>query len=201
MPMIRNLAGSVLVGLGFVITLAAQNEEPPAKKLKSVDAKKAIADFEKAQKQAQEACDKDLAAARKQLLADLEAAQGKAAKANNLDEALLIRDVRKSYEEGALPPRKGGGLPVLEGKWQMVKADGVLGTYEFRANGTVLWSQKARQAVGRVTARGGTFLVIYPDDRTERLTPSGPRLIVEHWYPSSNYPAGFPAFAYAERVK
>jgi hypothetical protein len=200
MPMVRIATGCALIAFGFVLTLAAQNDEP-AKKLKSVDAKKALADFEKAQKQVQEAYDKDLAVARRKLLADLEAAQEKAAKANSLDEALLIRDVRKSYEEGALPPRKGGGLPALEGKWQMVKADGVLGTYEFRANGSVLWTQKGRQAIGRITAKGGSFLVVYPDDRTERLTPSGPRLIVEHWYPTSNYPAGFPAFAYAERQK
>ena len=97
---------------GLALVTAAQNEEA-IKKPRSADAKKALVDYEKAVKQARETFEKDAEAARKKLLTDLAAAQEKAAKANSLDEAVLIRDIRKGYEDGRAAPPKDGRLQIV----------------------------------------------------------------------------------------
>lgn len=191
---------SVVVVLALSLGLLAQKEEP-ASKIKSADARKALADYEAALKKAHGAFETEAEAARRTLLDDLDAAQKKAVKANELEDAVAIRSIRKEHEAAPPVPPRVGRLAVPTGKWQMVNAQGVRGSYEFRANGTVLWTEKLRRATGKCTVKDGSILIVYEDDRTERLTPSGPRMIVEHWYPSSRHPAGYPVFAYAEKAK
>lgn len=192
------------VSVGVVLTLSlslpAQKEEA-APKIKRADANKALADYEAALKQARDSFEKETEAARKRLLADLEAAQEKAITARDLNDAIAIRGIRKEHEAATPAPPRVGRLVLPTGKWQFVNAQGPFGTYEFRANGTVLWTEKARRAIGKCTVKDGSILIVYEDDRTERLTPCGPRLLVEHWSPSSSYPAGYPGFAYAEKAK
>ena len=107
-------AGMVCVGivLALVLTSSAQDDKS-TKKLKSADAKKALADYDKAITQARDTFDKEAEAVRKKLLADLDTAQEKAAKANELDDAVLIRDIRKGREDGVQPAPKGGKLQVV----------------------------------------------------------------------------------------
>jgi len=142
----------------------------------------------------------------KQLVVDLKQAVKEATQSAELDDAIKIRSAVEFLEK-----RGGTTLESLKsiatvryplGKWQMILGTDVVGTYDFRPDGTVFWKQKARQAIAKVTLRDGVILIVYPDDRTERMTPSGSRLIIEHWFPSSLYPSKFPStFAYAERMK
>jgi multidrug efflux pump subunit AcrA (membrane-fusion protein) len=94
---------SWLVSIGWLFALAvslpAWGDDELPKNLKSPDAKKAVLDYDKALTQAREAYEKETDAARKKLLSDLEAAQQKATKANELDDAVRIRDFRKGFED------------------------------------------------------------------------------------------------------
>jgi hypothetical protein len=105
---VRSTLGVVLCLSAATLEAFAQDEER-AEKVKQPDAKQALADYGKAIEQAQESYESDASAALKTLLERLQAAQETAAKENDLDEAVLIRDVRKDYEESgkAVPkPRK-----------------------------------------------------------------------------------------------
>jgi hypothetical protein len=149
--------------------------------------------------------DKEATDAQKTLVNELKDALKESTKAGSLDEALKIRSAIEYLEKKeplpgpATRPAAAGKFPT--GKWNMVKAGGVYGTYSFRADGTVEWIERDRKAVGKMSVKDGLVVITYPDDRIERLTPSGSRLVVEHWFPSSGYPTAFPNFAFAEKAK
>jgi hypothetical protein len=88
----------------LVVSLPAWGDDEIPKNLKSADAKKALLEYEKVLASAREAYEKEADGARKKLLTDLEAAQQKATKANELEEALRIRDLRKGFEDAKPPP-------------------------------------------------------------------------------------------------
>jgi hypothetical protein len=102
------MTGSCLFGIGclfaLIVSLPACGDDDLPKNLKSAEAKKALLEYEKAVARAREAYEKETDGAHKKLLTDLEAAQQKATKANELDEALRIRDLRKEFEDGKPPP-------------------------------------------------------------------------------------------------
>jgi len=70
-----------------------------AKTLKRQDARRAVNAYEETVKNARANFDSRAEAARKQLFVELEAAQAKATKENQLDEAVTIRELRKSLQE------------------------------------------------------------------------------------------------------
>lgn len=85
----------------------------PIKKPQTAEMNKAIQDYDRALAQARSTFDKSAEQARKKLLVALGAAQEKAAKANELDEAVRIRDIRKEYEDGVRFASKGGKLQII----------------------------------------------------------------------------------------
>jgi hypothetical protein len=179
-------------------------ESEPKWDFKSKPATEAKQRFDQVIKDHRLAYTKAATDAEKDLLKDLKSAMKEATKAADLDDAIKIKVAIEHIEkhgaglDKAPVPTK---LKLPLGKWQMSNAQGVLGTYDFRIDGTVFWSEKSRQATGKAIVKDGAVIVIYKDDRTERLTLSGERMIVEHWFPSSKYPVSFPLFAYAERIK
>jgi hypothetical protein len=78
------------------------------------------------------------------------------------------------------------------GNWAVEFENGVTGTYEFSPGGIVKWTQESRTATGTLKRSGGSFIVEYEDDRLERITPSGQRLLVQHWCPIATYPQSPP---------
>lgn len=65
--------------------------------LDNADAKNSIREYESEVSKFRSDFTKGVASARKKLLAKLESAQTEATKANRLDEAVLIRDIKRSY--------------------------------------------------------------------------------------------------------
>jgi hypothetical protein len=55
-----------------------------------------------------------------------------------------------------------------------------------------------RTAAGKAEAKDGSVVIVYQDDRVERWTPVGKRMVVEHWYPGSRFPSGTPVLGIAE---
>ena len=47
--------------------------------------------------------------------------------------------------------------------------------------------------------KDGAIVITFDDDRTERWTPVGKRMVVEHWYLSAQYPCCKPVLGIAER--
>jgi hypothetical protein len=95
------------------------------------------------------------------------------------------------------PPDAGGaGLPV--GKWTVAFANGVTETCEVKKDGTASVVEPARRSCAKVVAKGGSFLIACEDDRLERWTPVGKRMVVEHWYPGSQVPVVTPVLGIAE---
>jgi hypothetical protein len=97
------------------------------------------------------------------------------------------------------PLRAAGPLPA--GKWSVEFANGVAEQVEAKADGTVAVSEPARSAGGKATALQGSVLLVYEDDRVERWTPVGKRMVVEHWYPAAQFPNGTPVRGIADHAE
>jgi hypothetical protein len=91
------------------------------------------------------------------------------------------------------------GLPV--GKWSVEFANGVVETCAITKEGTASVVEPRRTAAGKVTVKDGSFLIAWEDDRLERWTPVGKRMVVEHWYPGSQVPVVTPVLGIAERAQ
>jgi hypothetical protein len=94
------------------------------------------------------------------------------------------------------PPKADRALPV--GKWTVEFANGVVETVTVRRDGTAAVTEPARTSDAKVTALSGGFLVVCADDRIERWTPVGKRMVVEHWFPAAQYPNGTPVRGIAD---
>src|SRR4051794_32388075 len=81
------------------------------------------------------------------------------------------------------PLAPADNLPV--GKWTVEFANGVTEVCEINKEGMASVVEPLRSSKGKVEVRGSAFLIIFEDDRGERWTPVGRRMIVEHWFPAS----------------
>ncbi len=54
---------------------------------------------------------------------------------------------------------------------------------------------------GKAEVKDGSVVIVYQDDRVERWTPVGKRMVVEHWYPGAQFPSGTPVLGIAEVVR
>ena len=79
-------------------------------------------------------------------------------------------------------------LPV--GKWTVEFANGVVETCEMSKNGSLSVTEPNRTSTGKPEAKDGAVVIAFEDDRLERWTVVGKRMVVEHWYPASQYPSG-----------
>jgi hypothetical protein len=84
------------------------------------------------------------------------------------------------------------------GKWRIVFANGVVETCAFE-QGTATETEPLRSSTGKLVAQDGSVVIAFEDDRTERWTAVGKKWVVEHWFPSSEYPAGKPVVGIAKR--
>jgi hypothetical protein len=102
---------------------------------------------------------------------------------------MLTREVK-------LPPVD---LPV--GRWSVTFANGVEEMCEVRRDGTASVVEPRRASDGKTEVKDGSILIVYQDDRVERWTPVGARMVVEHWHPGAPFPSGTPVVGIAERTR
>jgi len=98
----ESMIAAILFAL-FVRCAFAADVDDLIAKLENQEAIKAIQSYEDVVASFQEDFTMRTAAAKKKLLADLETAQTSATKANQLDEAVLIRDVKRAYKAASEP--------------------------------------------------------------------------------------------------
>lgn len=92
--------------------------------------------------------------------------------------------------------RKEACLPV--GQWSVEFANGVTEVCGIRKDGTASVVEPRRRSDGKISPRGDSIVIAYDDDRVERWTPVGKRMVVEHWYPGSALTVATPVLGIAE---
>lgn len=91
--------------------------------------------------------------------------------------------------------------PMPAGHWRIEFTNGVVERCEIATDGSAKVREPLRSAAGKAELQDGAVVISFADDRVERWTAIGPRLIVEHWCPSSAYPDGKPVLGIAERTR
>ena len=98
-------------------------------------------------------------------------------------------------------PRPHARTDPLAGKWTVTFSNGVVETCEVRTNGTASVVEPRRSSAGKARARNGGVVIFFRDERVERWTVKGQRVVVEHWFPASNYPSGGRVLGVARRSR
>lgn len=134
-----------------------------------------------------------------------------------------VTDVGAAKLQRALPnclishsprnPPPAAQIVDLTGRWTVEFANGVKQQCEIRSIGTAHVAEPLRTSDGLVGVQSGKVILAFDDDRVERWTVVGKRVIVEHWVRSSGearwegfapfrpLPAGVPVLGIAERVQ
>jgi hypothetical protein len=87
------------------------------------------------------------------------------------------------------------------GQWAVEFANGVVETCDLVKEGTAKVAEPKRSSQGKVRdAMNGVVVLAFDDDRIERWTKIGHRMVVEHWASSDQFPGGTPVLGIAERA-
>ena len=97
-------------------------------------------------------------------------------------------------------PLPNNPIPVV-GKWSVEFTNGVRETCEVKADGTASVVEPLRSSGGKATKVGAAVLITSDDDRVERWTVVGRRVVVEHWFPASQFPAGAAVVGIGDRAE
>ena len=100
-------------------------------------------------------------------------------------------------------PEVANRLSKWKGRWNVVFANGVRQVHEIRNENiaTVTAQAPVWSSQGRVKFNGKSVTITYRDERVERWTPVGNRMIVEHWCPATRIPKTALVLGIGERAK
>jgi len=89
------------------------------------------------------------------------------------------------------------GVVRFVGVWKIEYTNGTTRRYSVSSEGTVTFDEMGGKTVtpakAKLTLKGSDFVVEWADGTLERLKISGKNLIVDHFNPKTNYPAGQPS--------
>ena len=88
------------------------------------------------------------------------------------------------------PPKDPGTPPQFVGRWTVSFANGVVEACDVRADWTACESEPKRSADGKAELKDNALVIRFADDRVERWTAIDKRMVVEHFFPGGEYPAG-----------
>ncbi len=89
-------------------------------------------------------------------------------------------------------------LTAFQGKWKVEFTNGVKEVCQIRTDRTASVVEPLRTSNGMAEVKGGAVVIVYQDDRVERWSPVGKRMVVEHWHPGGPFPSGTPVLGIAE---
>jgi hypothetical protein len=89
-------------------------------------------------------------------------------------------------------------LAAFKGEWKVEFTNGVKEVCQIRKDQTASVAEPLRTSNGKVEVKDGSVVIAYQDDRVERWTPVGKRMVVEHWYPGARFPSGTPVLGIAD---
>jgi hypothetical protein len=90
--------------------------------------------------------------------------------------------------------------PQFMGKWTVTFANGVVETCDVRANWTASESEPKRSADGKAELKDNVLVIRFADSRFERWTTVDKRVVVEHYFPGTEFPVGARVLGIADRV-
>ncbi len=91
--------------------------------------------------------------------------------------------------------------PIWAEYWRAEFANGVVQTYTLGGDGSATVDAGAWHDTGTVEKGDGYFIVRFTEDRAERWTRVGDRMVVEHWFPASRLPTEPPVMGIAEQIR
>jgi hypothetical protein len=106
---------------------------------------------------------------------------------------------REGPPQSRQPQTKLTSLPV--GRWTVEFANGVKAVYQVRKDRRASVSEQNRTSTGKAELKDGSVLIVYQDDRVERWTPLGKRMLIEHWFARAQFPSGTPVLGIAEAAR
>jgi hypothetical protein len=89
-------------------------------------------------------------------------------------------------------------LPV--GAWTVEFTNGVTEVCRIGDGGEASVEEPRRRSHGRAVAKDDSVVITFNDDRVERWTWVGKRMVVEHWFPGSRFPTAIPVLGIAEHT-
>jgi hypothetical protein len=97
-------------------------------------------------------------------------------------------------------PSGEGADNAWVGKWTVAFANGVVETCDFDKDGKANVVEPRRSTPGKVRqTTNGVLELVFDDDRIERWTKIGRRIVVEHWPSSDQFPGQPPVLGIGEK--
>ncbi len=97
-------------------------------------------------------------------------------------------------------PAPAIALNSAVGGWSISFSNGVVEACYVGADGAARVEEPLRRSPGRAQGDDDSFVIAFEDDRTERWTRVGGKMVVEHWCPSAAFPDGPRVLGIAERA-
>jgi hypothetical protein len=91
-------------------------------------------------------------------------------------------------------------LAAVKGKWTVEFTNGVTEVCRIGKDGEASVEEPLRRSDGTAVVQGGSVVITFQDDRVERWTAVGKRVVVEHWFPGARFPTAPPALGIATRT-
>jgi hypothetical protein len=104
-------------------------------------------------------------------------------------------------DQPMLPPNAATTANLPAGLWSIEFANGVSEACVVRADGTASVLEEKRKGDVKAEVKSGAIVIAFDDDRIERWTPVGRKMVVEHWFPASAFPAGTPVLGIGKRSR
>jgi hypothetical protein len=82
--------------------------------------------------------------------------------------------------------------------WQAKFANGIEQVYVLSSDGTATVSSSLWQDTGTIERGEGYLIIRFSQDRAERWTAVGEKMVIEHWFPASRLPTQAPVLGIAE---
>ena len=92
----------------------------------------------------------------------------------------------------AKPPTAPAPMKIPVGNWKVDFSNGVSQICDILASGKVTVVQPQRTSDGKAESKNGAVEIRYEDDRAERWSMDGAKVVVEHWHPISAMADGKP---------
>lgn len=109
----------------------------------------------------------------------------------------IIQTIETRAAEAAIQRQ----LAAFKGKWNVEFTNGVKEVCQIHKDRTASVAEPLRSSNGKVEVKDGSIVLVFQDERVERWTPVGKRMIVEHWHPGAPFPSGTPVLGIADGVR
>ena len=110
----------------------------------------------------------------------------------------MVEQLRRELHRDPKSVSESVAMPV--GTWHIEFSNGVKEVCQIDKEGAASLVEPKRETDGKAAVKGSVILVVFRDDRVERWTPVGQKMVVERWPAIADYQAGKPILGIAERT-